>query len=158
KHQLLNRDGVLSYEYDTAVFADIAGFRNLKVWLEQRRLAFTRSRPPGLDPPKGLLLIGVQGCGKSVAAKAAAGVFGVPLLSLDIGALYNKYHGETERNVRSALATADLMSPCVLWIDEMEKGLATGMDDSGTSRRLLASLLTWMAERRSETLIVATSN
>jgi hypothetical protein len=158
KYQLLNRDGILSFEYDTAAFGDIAGFRNLKVWLNRRRAAFVEQRPAGLDPPRGLLLVGVQGCGKSLAAKAAAGLFGVPLLRLDFGALYDKYHGETEKNLRSALLTAETMSPCVLWVDELEKGLATGSEDSGTSRRVLGTFLTWMAERKSDVFLVATSN
>ncbi|MEE8542241.1 MAG: ATPase, partial [Gammaproteobacteria bacterium] len=85
KYELLKQRGVLSYEYDTAAFGDVAGFRHLKVWLNQRKLAFSSNRPEKLDPPKGILLIGVQGCGKSLAAKAAAGVFGVPLLRLDFG-------------------------------------------------------------------------
>jgi SpoVK/Ycf46/Vps4 family AAA+-type ATPase len=105
-----------------------------------------------------MLLIGVQGCGKSLAAKAAAAVFGVPLLRLDFGALYNKYHGETERNLRESLQTAEIMSPCVLWLDEIEKGLATGHDESGTARRVLGALLTWMAERKADVFLVATAN
>jgi hypothetical protein len=158
KYQLLNQGGILSFEYDTAQPGDVAGFRNVKVWLKQRRMAFTDRAPPGLDAPKGILLLGVQGCGKSLIAKAAAAVFGVPLLRLDFGALYDKYHGETERNLREALHTSEVMSPCVLWLDEIEKGLAVGEDESGTSRRVLASLLTWMAERKSKVLLVATAN
>jgi SpoVK/Ycf46/Vps4 family AAA+-type ATPase len=159
KHELLNAGGVLSFEYDTTKFQDLAGFRNLKLWFKQRREAFSSSPPPGLDPPKGVLLLGVQGCGKSLAAKAAAGALGVPLLRLDFGALYNKYHGETERNLRESLATAEVMSPCVLWLDEIEKGLSANSDaDSGTSKRVLGTLLTWMAERRSSVLLVATAN
>ena len=158
KYELLNQRGVLTYEYDTAAFGDVAGFRQLKVWLNQRKLAFSGDKPENLDPPKGILLIGVQGCGKSLAAKAAAGVFGVPLLRLDFGTLYNKYHGETEKNLRESLQTAEIMSPCVLWVDELEKGLATGQGDSGTSRRVLGTLLTWMAERDSDVLLVATAN
>jgi SpoVK/Ycf46/Vps4 family AAA+-type ATPase len=104
------------------------------------------------------LLIGVQGCGKSLAAKTAAHVFGAALLRLDFGALYNKYYGETERNLRESLATAEVMSPCVLWLDEIEKGLATGQEDGGTSRRVLAGFLTWMAERHGRVFLVATAN
>lgn len=158
KYRLLNDGGVLSYEYDTAAFADVAGFRNVKVWLEQRRQAFGADRPGRLDPPRGMLLIGVQGCGKSLAAKAVAGTLQAPLLRLDFGALYNKYHGETERNLRESLRIAETMSPCVLWLDEIEKGVASGHDDSGTARRVLGSLLTWMAERRAPVLLVATAN
>jgi SpoVK/Ycf46/Vps4 family AAA+-type ATPase len=158
KYELLNHGGVLSYEYDTRGFDDIGGFSNVKAWLRQRATAFHEEPPAGLDTPKGILLIGVQGCGKSLAAKAAAGVLGLPLLRLDFGAVYSKYHGETERNLRESLRMADLMSPCVLWIDEIEKGLAGGHDETGTSRRVVGTFLTWMAERRSRVLIVATAN
>jgi hypothetical protein len=158
KYQLLNRGGVLSFEYETTRLSELAGFRNLKHWLKQRSSAFRADRPPGLEPPKGILLLGVQGCGKSLAAKATAGAFGLPLLRLDFGSLYNKYHGETERNLRESLQTAEVLSPCVLWLDEIEKGLATGHDDSGTARRVLGSLLTWMAERRAHVCLVATAN
>jgi len=158
KYELLNQGGVLSYEYETARLADLAGFANVKLWLQQRRDAFGGGSPPGLDAPKGILLIGVQGCGKSLAAKTAANVFGTPLLRMDFGALYNKYFGETERNLRESLATAEVMSPCVLWLDEIEKGLATGLDDSGTARRVLGGLLTWMAERKARVFLVATAN
>jgi SpoVK/Ycf46/Vps4 family AAA+-type ATPase len=158
KYSLLNRGGVLSFEHNSTRSSDLAGFRNVKLWLQQRRAAFSGERPKNLDAPKGMLLIGVQGCGKSLAAKAAASVFGVPLLRLDFGALYNKYHGETERNLRESLHTAEIMSPCVLWLDEIEKGLATGHDESGTARRVLGALLTWMAERTADVFLVATAN
>jgi SpoVK/Ycf46/Vps4 family AAA+-type ATPase len=158
KYALLNQSGVLSFEYDTARFNEVAGFTNVKRWLMQRRSAFTSEHPAGLDPPKGFLLLGVQGCGKSMAAKAAASALGVPLLRLDFGTLYNKYHGETERNLREALATAEVLSPCVLWMDEIEKGVAVQGSDTGTSQRVLGSLLTWMAERKSAVLMVATAN
>jgi SpoVK/Ycf46/Vps4 family AAA+-type ATPase len=157
KYALLNRNGVLAYEYDTARYADVGGLRRLKEWLARRRSAFDGSTPD-LDKPRGVLLLGVQGCGKSLAARAAAGVFGVPLLRLDFGALYNKYHGESERNLRESLKTAEVMAPCVLWIDEIEKGLATGDGDSGTSRRVLGSFLTWLAEKRGAVFVVATAN
>ena len=111
-----------------------------------------------LDAPKGILLLGVQGSGKSLAAKAVAGVWQRPLLRLDMAALYNKYIGETEKNLRNALDLADMMSPCVLWIDEIEKGLSGSSSDEGTSTRILGTLLTWMAERKSEVFVVATAN
>jgi hypothetical protein len=160
KYALLNRSGVLAFEYDTAKFADLGGMNRLKEWLRQRRPAFDGSANTSvrLDPPKGLLLLGVQGCGKSVAARAATGIFGVPLLRLDFAAIHNKYIGESERNLRETLATADVMSPCVLWIDEIEKGVATGDGDSGTSRRLLGTFLTWLAEKKSKVFVVATAN
>ena len=104
------------------------------------------------------MLLGVQGCGKSLAAKATAGVYGVPLLRLDFGSLYNKYHGESERNLREALNTAAVMTPCVLWIDEIEKGVAHGDSDGGTSRRILGTFLTWLAEKDVKVFVVATAN
>jgi hypothetical protein len=161
KFELLNRSGHLHYEYDTAGFADVAGARALKRWIGQRRAVFTSgSAPPGLDPPRGVLLLGVQGCGKSLLAKAIAGGFGVPLVRLDFGTLYDKFHGETEKNLRTALASTEQLAPCVLWIDEIEKGLASsaGDGDGGVSRRVLGYLLTWMAERRSHVFLVATAN
>ncbi|QNH19343.1 ATP-dependent zinc metalloprotease FtsH [Xanthomonas sp. GW] len=163
KFELLNRSGHLHYEYDATRFADVAGARRLKRWIEQRRAVFAGAAPPGLDPPKGVLLLGVQGCGKSMLAKATAAGFGVPLLRLDFGSLYDKYHGETEKNLRGALAAAEQLAPCVLWIDEIEKGLASGGEDGGVSRRVLGYLLTWMAERGGTAagggvFIVATAN
>ena len=159
KFELLNRDGLLHFEYHTAQFTDVAGLARLKRWIAQRRGAFVGAKSTvKLEPPKGVLLLGVQGCGKSLAAKAIAGGFGVPLARLDFGSLYNKFHGETERNLRSALKNAELLAPCVLWIDEIEKGLAQGSSDDGVSRRVLGYLLTWMAERKASVFLVATAN
>jgi len=159
KFELLGQGGVLSFEYDTARFADVGGLGQLKRWLALRREVFAGHAPrPGLDPPKGILLLGVQGCGKSLAAKSVAGTWGVPLLRLDFGTLYNKFHGESERNLRESLKTAQVMAPCVLWIDEIEKGISTGTADGGTSRRILGTLLTWMAENTARVFLVATAN
>lgn len=159
KYKLLNRGGALQFEYDTAKFSDVGGLSRLKKWLTQRRPAFRRDASAlHLDAPKGILLLGVQGCGKSLAAKATAGIFGVPLLRLDFGAVYDKYHGETERKLRESLKTADVMSPCVLWIDEIEKGIAGRGGETGTTQRVLGTFLTWMAERKSQVFIVATAN
>ncbi len=159
KYELLNRGGVLGFEYETHRFSDVAGLSRLKAWLEQRKPAFLgEAQAAGLDVPRGVLLIGVQGCGKSLTAKATAGVYGVPLLRLDFGTLYNKYHGESERNLRESLKTAEVMAPCVLWIDEIEKGLSTGHDSTGTTRRVLGTFLTWLAEKNSPVFVVATAN
>ncbi len=159
KYELLNRGGILQFEYDTAKFSDVGGLSKLKDWLATRRTAFLKNDgAPQLDPPKGILLIGVQGCGKSLAAKATAGIFGAPLLRLDFATLYNKYHGETERNLRESLSTADVMAPCVLWIDEIEKGLAGRASETGTSQRVLGSFLNWMAKKGREVFVVATAN
>jgi SpoVK/Ycf46/Vps4 family AAA+-type ATPase len=159
KYELLNRGGALQFEYDTARFSDVGGLARLKKWLTQRRPAFERDTTAShLDAPKGILLLGIQGCGKSLAAKATAGIFGVSLLRLDFGAIYDKYHGETERKLRESLKTADVMSPCVLWIDEIEKGIAGRGGETGTTQRVLGTFLTWMAERKSQVFIVATAN
>jgi len=159
KYELLNRGGALQFEYDTARFNDVGGLARLKSWLSQRKSPFRREADSmHLDPPKGILLIGIQGCGKSLAAKATAGIFGVPLLRLDFGSLYDKYHGETERKLRDSLNTADVMSPCVLWIDEIEKGIAGRGGETGTTQRVLGTFLTWMAERQTRVFVVATAN
>ena len=159
KYKLLNRGGALQFEYDTARFNDVGGLSRLKKWLSQRKAPFRGDeRASHLEPPKGILLIGIQGCGKSLAAKATAGIFSVPLLRLDFGSVYDKYHGETERKLRDSLQTADVMSPCVLWIDEIEKGIAGTGGETGTTQRVLGTFLTWMAERKSRVFIVATAN
>ena len=159
KFNLLNQGGVLAFEYDTARFAEVGGLEKLKEWVILRKESFNGNfAVAGLDPPKGIMLLGVQGCGKSLAAKAVAGALGVPLLRLDFGSLYNKYHGETEKNLRESLKSAEVMSPCVLWIDEIEKGISVSDNDGGTSRRVLGTLLTWMAEKDKKIFIVATAN
>ena len=155
KFELLDAEGVLRFEYDTEQLANVAGLENLKHWLELRRNAFLEDT---VDRPKGILLLGVQGGGKSLAAKAVAGFWGLPLLRLDFGVLYNKFFGETERNLRNSLKQAEMMAPCVLWMDEIEKGIATGQTDNATSKRVLGTLLTWMAENDAPVFIVATSN
>ncbi len=158
KYDLLDRDNTLTFEYETSRFAEVGGLNALKEWLTNRRdILMGKSSNPHLDTPKGILLLGVQGCGKSLAARAVAGAFGAPLLRLDMGAIFNKFYGQSERNVREALKSADTMAPCVLWIDEIEKGIA-GQEDDGPARRILATLLTWMAEKKSAVFIVATAN
>jgi len=158
KYETLDSDGVLSFETKTISFDQVAGLKNLKEWLNYRKKVFlSNDAPIGLDTPKGLLLLGVQGGGKSLAAKSVASGWNIPLLRLDFAALYNKYYGETERNLRDALKTAEVMQPCVLWIDEIEKGLSTD-NEGGPSQRVLGTLLTWMAERDSKVFLVATAN
>lgn len=157
KYDLLNRQGMLHFELDTEKFSNVGGFGRLKTWLRQRQPAF-EGQTGGMDMPKGILLLGVQGCGKSLAAKAVAGVLGIPLLRLEFGAIFNKYHGETERNLRESLKATEVMAPCVLWIDEIEKGISVSDSDGGTSKRVLGGLLTWMAEKKLPVFIVATAN
>ncbi|MCA6065490.1 AAA family ATPase [Thalassolituus marinus] len=156
KMSLLALESAVSFEYDTARFGDVAGLNNLKQWLSQRQQAFM-SAGKGMRP-RGMMLFGVQGSGKSLAAKAVAGSWGLPLLRLDFGSLYNKFFGETERNLREALKLAETMSPCVLWIDEIEKGLGQDSNDAGVSQRILGTLLTWLAEHDAQVFVVATAN
>jgi len=157
KYELLDQSGILSFEFDTVRFAEVGGLKRLKRWLGQRKDAFLAADAM-LDPPKGILLVGVQGGGKSLASKAVAGLWQLPLLRLDFGTLYNKFFGETERNLRNSLRTAEAMAPCVLWVDEIEKAIASGDYDSGTSKRVLGTLLTWLAERDQPVFLVATAN
>ena len=161
KRDALGQGGLLEFEMDSGNMTDIGGLGGLKRWLDRRRIAFTGDAAKlGVDPPKGVLLLGVQGAGKSLAAKAIAGSWNVPLVRLDFAVLYNKFHGESERNLREALKQAEAMAPCVLWIDEIEKGLASdgGESDGGVSRRMLGTVLTWMAERTAKVFLVATAN
>ncbi len=159
KIKILSNEGVLNLEVDTARYADIGGLENLKGWLSKRKGVFqTDGNPHQLPPPKGIMLLGVQGCGKSMAAKVVAGAWDVPLVRLDLGAIYNKFYGESERNIRESLQTAEALAPCVLWLDEIEKGLGSSLDDGGTSKRVLGTLLTWMAERQGRVFMVATAN
>jgi SpoVK/Ycf46/Vps4 family AAA+-type ATPase len=136
----------------------------LKSWLGKRKLAFAepaKAKTFGLTPPKGILLAGVQGCGKSMCAKAIAREWGLPLIRLDPSSLYNKYFGESEKNLKRAISTAEAMAPIVLWIDEMEKAFAHGSggaDDSGTSMRIFGTFLTWMQDKREGVFVVATCN
>jgi len=159
KYEALGGAATLAYEESKVRFDDVGGLARLKHWIELRRKPFLDTGTT-VDRPKGIVLLGVQGGGKSLAARAVAGEWGVPLMRLDFGALYNKYYGETERNLRNAFAAAERMAPCVLWIDEIEKGISTdgGDGDGGVSRRVLGALLTWMAERKEPVFMVATAN
>ncbi|HET7732146.1 MAG TPA: AAA family ATPase [Usitatibacter sp.] len=161
KHESMGQGGTLQMVTEVETLDRVGGLARFKKWLELRRDAFLRrAGTEALDLPRGVLLLGVQGAGKSLAARAVAGSWRVPLLRLDFGALYNKFHGETERNLRQALETAAQMSPCILWLDEIEKGMAAGGadGDGGVSRRVLGTLLTWMSERRDRVFLIATAN
>lgn len=162
KKQIVEQEGVLEYyplEESLAQVADLAG---LKAWLAKRKnIIHDRARASefGLSFPKGVLLVGVPGCGKSLCAKAVAGEWGLPLLKLDSALLFNKYIGETEKNLRRAMQTAERISPVILWIDELEKAFATGgSEDGGLSLRVLGSFLSWMQDRKGDVFIVATAN
>lgn len=161
KHEALGGAGALGFETSKVTFDNLGGLARMKHWVALRRAPFMEAGGAAVvDRPKGIMLLGVQGGGKSLAARAIAGEWNVPLMRLDFGALYNKYYGETERNLRQAFAAAEGMAPCVLWIDEIEKGIATGNgdQDGGVSRRVLGALLTWLAEREKAVFIVATAN
>ena len=159
KFDLLNTNNVLNLQLDFAKLDDIAGFDNLKQWLALRRSIFLGEVSlPGGDKPKGMILLGVQGCGKSLAAKAVAGSWNLPLLHLDFGTLYNRFYGQTEENLRHALEAAEKMEPCVLWIDEIEKGMSAVSSSDDVSKRLLATFLTWLAEKKQSVFVVATAN
>ncbi|MBO3086798.1 AAA family ATPase [Cellulomonas dongxiuzhuiae] len=157
RFEALAADGVLSYEYATVAPADVVGLDRVVRWLLLRRPAMDGSAPH-LDAPRGVLLLGVQGCGKSLAARAAASILGVPLLRLDLAGVHDKYVGESERRLRDALAAADALAPCVLWVDEIEKAVASSDSDGGSARRVLGTLLTWLADRGSRVFVAATAN
>lgn len=161
KEMLIGGGGLLELVAAPEGFDRVGGLDRLKKWVETRKPGFVDAGTDVLDPPRGLLLLGVQGCGKSLAAKAVAACWGVPLLSLEAGRLLAPYVGESERNLREALRRVERMAPCVLWIDEIEKAFVSGRSaesDGGVSQRLLGALLTWMQERRRRVFLVATCN
>jgi ATP-dependent 26S proteasome regulatory subunit len=163
KREALRTGGLIEGVRRDASFADVAGLRHLREWIEKRKSALTpEGQRFGLVPPKGVIITGVQGCGKSLAARAIAGEWGYELARLDAGALYDKYVGESERRLHKALELAQKLAPMVLWIDEIEKAFASagssGDADAGLSQRLLATLLTWMQDRESGVFLAATSN
>ena len=163
KRKAMRSEGLLESVRRDSSFADIAGLSNLRDWIGKRKSALTpEGRRFGLEPPKGILITGVQGCGKSLAARSVAGEWGYELARLDAGALYDKYVGESEKRLQKALEMAQKLAPMVLWIDEIEKAFASagssGDADAGLSQRLLATLLTWMQDRESGVFLAATSN
>ncbi len=162
KRRLLGEQGVLEYVESPASLDEIGGMSRLKTWLRERERAFDPGAIEfGICPPRGVLLLGVQGAGKSLCAKAIATAWKRPLLKLDPGTLYDRYIGESERRLRDAFAQAEAMAPVVLWIDEIEKGFASAgesSNDGGLSRRMFGSLLTWMQEHTAPVFLVATAN
>jgi SpoVK/Ycf46/Vps4 family AAA+-type ATPase len=162
KREVVEREGLLEYYPAEAHMSDIADLRSLKGWLAKRRAVVQspeRAQEFGLEFPRGVLLLGVPGCGKSLSAKAVAAEWGLPLLKLDPSNLYNKYIGESEGNFKRAMRAAERMAPVILWIDELEKAFASGgSEDGGVSQRILGSFLSWMQERQGEVFVVATAN
>ena len=162
KRQAIAGDGLLDYVESPVNLDQIGGLNRLKSWLELRnRCGSDAAAAFGITPPRGILLLGIQGAGKSLAAKAVATAWHRPLLRMDAGALYDRYIGESERRLRDALQLAERMAPVVLWIDEIEKGFASAASqstDGGLSKRMFGSLLTWMQEHRAPVFLVATAN
>jgi SpoVK/Ycf46/Vps4 family AAA+-type ATPase len=161
KRQRIRQTEILEFFAPSETFASIGGLTNLKAWLCQREQAFSdRARQFGLPNPKGLLLVGIQGTGKSLCAKAIAHLWRLPLLRLDVGRLFGSLVGQTESRTRQTIQLAETLAPCVLWLDEIDKALAsTGINgDGGTSQRVLGTILTWMQEKTSPVFVVATAN
>jgi ATP-dependent 26S proteasome regulatory subunit len=163
KAQAVKKNGLLEIIETKESLESIGGLDVLKDWLLKRRTAFgKKARAYGLPVPKGLLIIGIPGTGKSLTAKATASVFGVPLLRLDAGRIFAGLVGQSEYNLRSVIQTAEAMAPCVLWLDEIEKGMAgsksSGSSDGGTSARVLGTFLAWMQEKTAPVFVVATAN
>ncbi|PYQ56508.1 MAG: AAA family ATPase [Acidobacteria bacterium] len=162
KGELLEHGGVLEFFPVEGNRFELGGFERLKSWLDSAKIGFTpAARDLNLEAPKGILLVGVQGCGKSLAAKFVARQWELPLLKLDAGRLYDKYIGETERNFRKATTLAEALAPVILWIDEIEKVFAqggSGESDGGLSHRLFGSFLTWLQEKNAEVFVVGAAN
>jgi ATP-dependent 26S proteasome regulatory subunit len=162
KKRALSAGGLLEFVEAPTDLDQVGGLSKLKRWLGHRRDADgQKARDFGIEPARGLLLLGVQGAGKSLASKAVATAWQRPLLRLDVGSLYDRYIGESEKRLRGALRQAEMMSPCILWIDEIEKafaGAASQSNDGGLSRRMFGALLTWMQEHREPVFLIATAN
>lgn len=163
KEQIIKKSGLLEYVQNNDDIQEIGGMSNLKDWLEKRKLAYDlKAQLWHLTEPKGLLLLGVPGCGKSLTAKCISSYWKMPLLRLDIGKVFQGIVGSSEENIRRAIMTAEAIAPCVLWIDEIEKGLSgvqsSSISDGGTTSRIFSTILTWMQEKTKPVFVVATAN
>ena len=163
KKQIIRKSEVLEYYAPEETFAEIGGVAYLKRWLTQRDQAFTEdARQFGLPVPKGLLLVGVQGCGKSLTAKAVAAQWQLPLLRFDLGKVFSGLVGSSEENIRKAIKLAESIAPCILWIDEIEKGLSgfasSNVSDAGTAARVFGTFITWLQEKTRPVFVIATAN
>ncbi len=163
KKQLIRKSGSLEYfDFDEEI-SSVGGMNSLKKWLNARRESYTtKARKFGLPMPKGLLLLGVQGCGKSLTSKAVASLWRQPLLRLDMGRIFSSFIGSSEENMRKAIATAESLAPVILWIDEIEKGFSgiksSGSTDAGVTSRLFGTFITWMQEKTKAVFVIATAN
>jgi len=159
KQQILKKSGALEYVNTDFNIDDVGGLENFKEWLNKRNGTWMDSaKKYNLPPPKGVLLTGIPGCGKSLCARAVSSLWKLPLLRFDMGSVFGKYIGESESNMRRALATGEALAPCILWIDEIEKGIGEQGDDTGTSRRVFGTFLTWMQEKKKPVFVFATAN
>jgi AAA+ superfamily predicted ATPase len=163
KQQIIRKSGLLEYYETQEELANVAGLENLKQWLVKRTIAFTnRAAKFGLPSPRGVLLLGVQGCGKSLCAKAVASLWKLPLLRFDLGRMFSSLVGSSEENIRRAIQTAESVAPAILWIDEIDKALAGSQgssgSDGGTAARVFGTLLTWLSEKTAPVFVIATAN
>jgi len=159
KRHIIRESGALELYPCTGSMNNVGGLGALKGWLDERQEAFSQdAREYGLSMPKGVALIGIPGTGKSLCAKVTAGHWGMTLLRMDVGAIFSGLLGSSEQNIREAIRIAEVIAPCVLWVDEIEKAFASSDSDGGTSQRILGYFLTWMAERKGKIFLVATAN
>jgi len=159
KQQAIRKSGLLEFYPAQATMNDVGGLENLKMWLDLREKAFSpAAKAYGLPAPKGIIMVGIPGTGKSLTAKAIASRWQMPLLRMDVGSLFGSLVGQSEDRTRQALALAEGMSPCLLWVDEIEKAFSFGGGDNGTSQRVFASILTWMQEKKKPVFLIATAN
>lgn len=163
KQQIIRKSGLLEYYATTENFDSVGGLAALKDWLGKRTIAFSQeARDYGLPPPKGILMLGVQGCGKSLCAKAVSNLWQLPLLRFDMGRMFNSLVGSSEENVRRAVAVAESVAPAILWVDEIDKAFAgsqsSGSTDGGTTARVFGTFLTWLSEKTAPVFVVATAN
>jgi hypothetical protein len=163
KQQIIRKSGLLEYYAASEDFSSVGGLTILKDWLKKRAVAFTAGAPAfGLPPPKGILLLGVQGCGKSLCAKAVARVWQLPLLRFDMGRMFGSLVGSSEENVRRAISVAESVAPAVFWVDEIDKAFAgsqsSGISDGGTTARVFGTFITWLSEKSAPVFVVATAN
>jgi SpoVK/Ycf46/Vps4 family AAA+-type ATPase len=163
KQQIIRKNGLLEYYATNESFAHVGGLAVLKDWLQRRALALTeQARAFGLPAPKGILLLGVQGCGKSLCAKAVSSMWQLPLLRFDMGRMFGSLVGSSEENVRKAIAVAESVAPAILWVDEIDKAFAgsqgSGATDGGTTARVFGTFLTWLSEKTAPVFVVTTAN
>ncbi|MBN1445239.1 MAG: AAA family ATPase [Candidatus Omnitrophica bacterium] len=163
KKQIIRKSGILDYFHTEEKIGNVGGLNNLKAWLKKRALAFTqKAKDFGLPEPKGILLVGVQGCGKSLTAKAVSNLWQIPLLRFDVGRVFSGIVGSSEENMRKAIKTAESIAPVILWIDEIEKSLSgvqsSTFSDAGTSARVFGTFITWLQEKNKPVFVIATAN